>query len=277
MPHDDGVTDRVGQPTATVSGLGGGTEPADHRLSVGRQLTFGRGRTVDIRFPEESRLSRLAGSIRALPDGVAVTNLSSTHDLYVRISSETMRLAATAPGDPVTSVLLGGGSATITWPGSNASSIRVSLCPSQPVEIASARAATGRSTFHPLSLNPLTKEFAVALFLCLPRLRAVPGETATLGVPELTRQILAGTHSFHLLQTFDAERQARTRLTNRTHEHLKSLRDKIIQAQLAPPGAALSPESVADLLVDHNVLRPRHLELLDDDAWLTQQEQNWER
>jgi hypothetical protein len=42
-------------------------------------------------------------------------------------------------------------------------------------------------------------------------------------------------------------------------------------------GAALSPESIADLLVDHNVLRALHLELLGDDEWLTQQEQNWEK
>ena len=69
----------------------------------------------------------------------------------------------------------------------------------------------------------------------------------------------------------------RTKLMNRTHEHLKSLRDKLVHAQLAPAESALSPESIADLLVGHNVLRPGHLDLLDDEEWLTRQEQNWEK
>lgn len=271
------MADPARQVRATVSGLGGIAEPAEHALLPGQQLTFGRDRTVDVRFPGETRLSRLAGCIRGLPDGVAITNFSATHDIYVRASTETMRLAASAAGQPVASVLLGGGTASITWPGSHSSSIWITLNAGPPVDAAFARTVTGRATFHPLSLNEVTKEFAVALFLCLPRLRGVPGETATSSVPELTRQILHGTNSFRLLQDFDTSRETRTKLTNRTHEHLKSLRDKLIQAQLAPAGATLSPESIADLLVDHNVLRTRHVELLDDDEWLTQQEPNWEK
>lgn len=262
---------------ATVSGLGGIAEPAEHDLVLGQQLTFGRDRTVDVRFPGETRLSRLAGTIRGVPDGVAITNLSVTHDIHVRAATETLRLAASAAGQPMTSVLLSGGTATVTWPGSHTSSIRIALHVRPTTTAAAARTVTGRTTFHPLSLNEATKEFAVALFLCLPRLRGVPGETATPSVPELTRQILLGTNSFRLVQAFDGSRDTRTKLTNRAHEHLKSLRDKLIHAQLAPAGTALSPEAIADLLVDHNVLSARHMELLADDEWLTQQEQNWEK
>jgi hypothetical protein len=42
-------------------------------------------------------------------------------------------------------------------------------------------------------------------------------------------------------------------------------------------GAALSPEAIADILVDENVLRPTHLDLLNDETWLTAQEQEWEK
>lgn len=271
------TTTRTGQPRATVAGRGEAAEQIEHELCVGQQLTFGRGRHADIRFPEQTRLSRLAGSVHGLPEGVAVTNLSANHDLHVRTSSETVRLAPTRSEQPVTSVLVSSGLAIITWPGSDGSSVWIAIQSSLSANARSVRTATGAGTVHPLTLNEATKEFAVALFLCRPRLRAVPGETATPSVPELTRQILRGTNSFHLLQRLDADREARTRLTNRTHEHLKTLRDKLIQAGLAPADAALSPESIADLLVDHNVLRSQHLDLLDDEEWLTRQEQNWEK
>jgi hypothetical protein len=246
-------------------------------MVLDQQLRFGRDRVVDVRFPEESRLSRLAGTIRAVQDGVVVTNLSATHDIHVRTVTEILRLSPRTADQPVASVLLGGGTAAVTWPGSRTSSIGITQHVSPGTGIAITRTLTGCATFLPLTLNEATKEFAVALFLCLPRLRGVPGETATPSVPELTRQILLGTNSFHLVQAFDGSRDTRTKLANRTHEHLKSLRDKLIQAQLAPQGAALSPESIADLLVDHNVLTVRHTELLGDGEWLTQQERNWER
>jgi hypothetical protein len=270
------MSNDVERPRAIVEVRGGGAGPAERTLRVGQRITFGRDRMVDIRFPEQIRLSRVAGSVRVVPDGVAITNLSSSHDLYVRTPFETVRLAATAAEQPVTSVLITGGSASVTWPGSSDSSIRIgvlgSVLPEAPVH-----ATTQTSTAYPLSLNPGTKEFAVALFLCLPRLRAVPGETATPSVPELTRQILHGTNSFHLLKSFDVDREARTKLTSRVHEHLKSLRDKLVQAQVAPVEAALSPEAIADLLVDHNILRTVHLDLLEDDEWLSRQEMNWEK
>ena len=260
-----------------VTGRGDVADAAEHTLRLGQQLTFGRDRSVDIRFPAQGRLSRLAGLIRGVPDGVTITNLSASHGLHVQTERETMVLVATAEGRPVTSVLVSGGSATVTWPGAGEAAIGLAMRAVPGVGTSAVRTVTGEPTRYPLTLNELTKEFAVALFLCLPRLRAVPGRTTTPTVTDLTRQILSGTNSFHLLGRFDADRSERTKLTGRTHEHLKSLRDKIVQAGLAPPEGTLSPESVADLLVLHNVVGVRHVALLDDDDWLSRQEQNWER
>lgn len=261
---------------AVVVGTTNGTVESTHSVLVGEHLTFGRDRTVDIRFANDSRLSRLAGTIRRLPEGVAITNLSATHDLHITSASGTVRLAATVAGQPVASLLITGGSAEIIWPGSLSSSVTVHIGHSG---LSAARAATGtgRSTVHPLKLNPLTKEFAVALLLCEPRLRALPGATATPNIPDLTRQVLVRVNSFRLLAEFDTDKATRARLTARTHDHLKKLRDKLVRAKLSPEDQTLPPEAIATLLVDHNVLQAHHLGLLADPDWLTRQEQEWEQ
>ena len=251
-------------------------DAVEYALRVGKQLTFGRDRSVDIRFPAQVRLSRLAGLIRGVPDGVAITNLSSSHGLHVQTQRGTVLLVAKADGRPVTSVLVSGGAADITWPGSEGSGVRLTLRAFEAVEVVAVRTVTGGPTYHPLSLNERTKEFAVALLLCLPRLRGVPGRMTTPTVAELTRQVLHCTSSFSLLRRFEADRADRAKLVNRTHEHLKSLRDKIVQAGLASMGAGLSPEAIADLLVLHNVVRPEHVDLVENEDWLSWQEQNWE-
>lgn len=255
----------------------GGDQPAVP-LHDGQQLTFGRDVSADVRLPNESRLSRLAGAVRALGDGVAITNLSASHDLYVRsdTGTGTVRLAPTAAGQPVASLLLTGGTSTITWPGAQTAAGFTVQVVSVPADMPT-RPAAGSMTAYPLTLKPVTKEFAVALLLCRRRLEGVPGAMSTPGVPELTRQLLETMSSFRLMSQFDADPKIRSRLTARTHEHLKSLRDKLVRAGLAPEGATLSAEAIADLLVDENVLRPTHLDLLRDNAWLTAQEQEWEQ
>ncbi len=263
-------------PSALVVGTASGVATT-HSLAVGRQLTFGRDRTVDVRFPADGRLSRLAGTIRGLSEGVAIANLSATHDIYIKSDTGPIRLAATVAGKPIASILLAGGSARITWPGSM-SFITVDIADRQlSPSVVSVAIATGRSTVHPLTLNPRTKEFAVALLLCQPRLDAVPGATATPSIPELTRQILVSMSSFQLLADFDNDKATRGRLTARTYEHLKNLRDKLVRAKLSNEGGGLSPEAIVDLLICHNVLSAKHLDLLNDSEWLTWQEQEWER
>ncbi len=254
-----------------------GADGAATEISVGQQVTFGRDRSADVRFPDEARLSRLAGSIRALSDGVAITNLSATHDLFVRsdTGTGTVRLATSTPGQPVASLLLTGGTTMITWPGAGRGvAVSVEVVPvDAPVP---ARPVHGRSTGQPLVLNTATKEFAVALLLCRPRLEAVPGAMSTPSVPELTRRLLVTMSSFRLLTAFDGDPATRNRLTGRVHEHLKNLRLKIIRTGLAPAHMALSPETIADVLVTENTIRASHLRLLTDPGWLTAQEQDWE-
>lgn len=261
---------------ATVMAAGG--DQAAVQLHDGQQLTFGRDPSADVRLPDEGRLSRLAGAVRAFGDGVAITNLSATHDLYVRsdTGTGTVRLAPTAAGQPVASLLITGGISTITWPGAGPTTAVTVRVVSVPADLPT-RPAAGSSTARPLTLNPITKEFAVALLLCRPRLEGVPGAVSTPAVPELTRQLLATMNSFWLMNQFDEDPTVRARLTARTHEHLRSLRDKIVRAGIAPEGAALSPEAIADLLVDENVLRHSHLDLLSNETWLTAQEREWEQ
>jgi hypothetical protein len=210
---------------------------------------------------------------------VTIANLSATHDLYVRSDGETTRLAAASAtaAEPAAGFLVRAGTARVSWPGADASGVEIRVRSSHRPVRSNPAPVSDSSTHHPLTLNPSTKEFAVALLLCRPRLRAVPGETATPNVPELTRQVLEPTHSYYLLSTFETDAKLRSRLTGRVHEHLKSLRDKLVHAELARDGASLSAEAIADLLVGHNVLRPKHLALLDDEEWLTQQERNWEQ
>lgn len=135
----------------------------------------------------------------------------------------------------------------------------------------------GRSTSTqiPLTLNPETKEFITALLLCRPRLLGGGPAAGPPPVPELTRQILIATNSWHLLRQFDNNEAVRARMTGRVHEHLKQLRAKLTSRGLAPPGARLSAAVIADLLIDHDVVVHRHLALLDDPAWLERQEQRW--
>ena len=269
--HPDGTL------RALVTGVVGGRLQPPRRLLQGHQLTFGRERIVDVCFPDEPRLSRLAGTLRGLSEGVAVTNLSRTHDLFVSSGPETMRLAATAAGVPVASLLLGVGAARIGWQGADGSEVRLDVRGDLDDETPMPAQGTARSTLNPLKLNELTKEFVVALFLCRPRLRAVPGANVTPNAPELTRQILVAMSSFALVAEFDNDKAARARLVSRTYEHLKSLRDKLVRAGLAMQAEGLSPESIAGLLVDNAVVRSRHLDLLRDEQWLSRQEREWEQ
>lgn len=246
------------------------------RLGKDEHITFGRDSTVDVCFPSEKRLSRLAGSLRSVPGGMAITNLSTTHDLYVVSDTQTICLAASGAGAPVASLLLSGGRARITWPGSRVDGLGLTSEGPSTDPRAGISIATGTETARPLKLNPDTKEFAVALVLCLPRLIGGPGATTTANVPELTREILDRTNSFRMINLWDTDAAIRHRLVSRTHDHLKTLRRKLRGAGLARTGTRLPAEAIANLLVTHNVVLPHHVQLLADDQWLNRQEVEWE-
>ncbi len=262
---------------ATVVGTMAGRELGRRMLGRGEEIIFGRDRAADIRFADEERLSRRAGSIKLIDEGVAITNLSSTHDMFVISESGTLRLPAVTLDQPAAGALLTAGTVRVTWPGSQAGRLTVDLEQrSSPAAGPAVTSVNGRTTIVPLRLNPLTKEFAVALLLTRPRLLDEPAATATPNVPDLTRQILNTMSSYRLLAEFDGQKSARARLTARTHEHLKNLRDKLTRAGLVVDGEALSPDGIAKLLVDHGVLRKPDLRLLEDTEWLTWQEREWE-
>lgn len=57
-----------------------------HLLTHGEEAVFGRGRACALRFghdPEDTRVSRRAGSLSLLPDTVLIRNLSTTQELYL--------------------------------------------------------------------------------------------------------------------------------------------------------------------------------------------------
>lgn len=263
------------RPRAIVVGYSGPVAQQRRALSVGDEVTFGRGNTVTFCFPSEPRLSRLAGVIRGLDDGVVVTNLSTTHDLNVRLKNDNVRLAASVAGHPVAALLLTAGDLRITWPGAMAGYVEISINATSEPETKYNATVIGRTTERPMSLNRNTKEFAVALLLCRPRLRADLGARVAPTVPDLTRQILEVTSSVYLLRQLDRDRETRRKMLARTHEHLKNLRDKVVQAGLVNVGVRLSVDRVADLLVTHNILTQQDLALLEDPKWINDQQRRW--
>lgn len=270
-PHAESVR-------ASITQVVGGISAPPLRLRVGEQLTFGRDQTSDIRFSQEPRLSRLAGTVRGLPEGVAVTNLSATHALLVDIALETSRLASTTSGQPVSALLLTGGKdCSITWPGSSSSCLKISV---SGVLVPTVRSLLlpepDSSTYKPLRLSTGTKEFFVALLLCEPRLNPALGAVSVSGVPALTRQLLIRASSYRMLSLYDNDEDWRKKLNSRTQEHIKTLRMKLGHAGLADGKPELSLGAIVDLLIGNNVIQRQHLRLFDDPSWLGRQEIEWE-
>ena len=69
------------QPDGTVRVTHHGTE---RRLALGDAVTFGRGRDCAIRLPNDSHISRTAGSITVLEDCVLIRNHSATKPFVIR-------------------------------------------------------------------------------------------------------------------------------------------------------------------------------------------------
>jgi hypothetical protein len=248
------------------------------QLHPNDRLTFGRDRTIDITFSSDPQLSRLAGELRCVDDGVLIVNLSHNHALYVRSPDGETRLPPAGEEGPGGGAFVSDGTVDVIAPWWRASERRLVV----DVNRDGSRLPVGQrdeerstSTRIPLTLNPDTKEFITALLLCRPGLLGGGPAASPPPVPELAREILKTTNSHHLLRQFDSDEVVRARLTGRVHEHLKQLRAKLTNRGLAPPGARLSAAVIADLLIDHDIVVHRHLALLDDPAWLERQEQRW--
>ena len=253
-----------------------------------QRMTFGRAPDCDLVFEGDSRLSRRAGQIHHLGPVVAVTNLSSSHSLFVHAEGATReRLLPTGQAPEAASRFLTSGTHEVTSPRWQDSRCRIVITIDAPAGPAPDRQGTqdDRSrTVVALNLNPATKEFATALVLCRPKL--LYGPTAQVPpVPELTRAVLAATGSQHLLDRFESDgpaagarptsgRTDRDKLVGRVHDHLKQLRAKVFAAELTTT-RELRPHELADVLIENDVVTPAHLDLLTDPEWLTVQESLW--
>lgn len=253
-----------------------------------QRMTFGRAPDCDLVFDGDSRLSRRAGQIHHLGPVVAVTNLSSSHSLFVHAEGSTReRLLPTGQAPEPASRFLTSGTHEVTSPRWEDSGCRIVItvdppaAPAGPPPDLDDTPADRSQTVVALNLNPATKEFATALVLCRPKL--LDGPTAQVPpVPELTRAVLVATGSQHLLDRFDSGsrpsptsgRSDRDKLVGRVHDHLKQLRAKVFAAELTTT-RELRPHELADVLIENDVVTPAHLGLLTDPEWLTTQESLW--
>lgn len=257
-----------------------------------QRMTFGRAPDCDLVFEGDSRLSRRAGQIHHLGPVVAVTNLSTSHSLFVHAEGATRErlLPADRDGEPA-SRFLTAGIHEVTSPRWEDSGCRIVITVDAAARVTpepdDETLGDRLKTVVALTLNPATKEFATALVLCRPKL--LHGPTAQVpSVPELTRAVLVATGSQHLLDRFESDaagpgpspgqpragRTDRDKLVGRVHDHLKQLRAKVLAAELTR-SRELRPHELADVLIENDVVTHAHLSLLTDPEWLTTQEGLW--
>ena len=288
------MTNWITSVTATVTTPGGQVIG----ISAGEQLVFGRGEDADLTIPAGPGLSRRAGVIAAVDRGAWVANLSRTHALYTESEGVRVRLPRLEDGgDPsggwfvrTGSVLVGSRAmldagrplrVTVLDPtagGSGAGDAGAGTDAGEPGAPGAGWAASrlaGDSTVVPLSLDPMTKLFLVALLWCRPWLVDPSRGTALPRTPEIARAALEVTDAFYELELFDSDPAFRDRLAARVGEHLKVLRHKITERGLARPGARLSDEVAVDALIEHAIITTADLAHLTDPAWCSRQENLW--
>lgn len=234
-------------------------------LATGQRLLFGRGPGVDLTLAPNPWVSRVAGEIAVLDEGVRVTNVSIRHPLWLEVGGDRVRLPVIASGSGHVGCLIATGRAAI-GPGEvpdREESVQVIL-PRREALTAPAPV-----------LDPYTKEFMVAFLLCRPwlldplRIRPLPS------APRIAEEALAITGSYRQWDRFTGERNARQRLAAQVHEHLRSLRARIRRHALTPDQLDLGMPVIAAVLIHHGFIGQRHLELIHDRAWLTAQEDKW--
>lgn len=244
------------------------------------RLTFGRDPSTDLCFPADNRLSRYAGEIRWGVDGLLLANTSTRHSLFIESPTGSAELEPAGSDGYNAAFVLNNGSATVVvpWPESGCRLLVAILDPPEPEAYTQRNPSASTTNDHGLRLQANTKLFVTALLLCRPRLAASGTDPPiTPSVPELTREILLVTDSFHLLKEFDEEGPGRNRLTSRVHDQLKELRVKVVHHGLASAGSRLPPAALAELLVRHRVVTRGDLLLLRDAVWRDAQAERWWR
>ncbi|MEN3356547.1 MAG: hypothetical protein V7637_529 [Mycobacteriales bacterium] len=279
------MTNRITSVTATVSTPGGQVIG----ISAGEQLVFGRGEDADLTIPAGPGLSRRAGVIAAMDRGSWVANLSRTHALYIESEGARVRLPRLEDrGDPsggwfvrTGSVLVGsramldeGRPLRVTVVDPDAADGTAAIDDDTGANWSAGRPA-GDATVVPLSLDPMTKLFLVALLWCRPWLVDPSRGTPLPRTPEIARAALEVTDAFYELELFDSDPAFRDRLAARVGEHLKVLRHKISERGLVRPGVRLSDEVTVDALIEHAIITSADLAHLTDPAWCSRQENLW--
>jgi len=262
---------RVSTPSGLVVGI-----PESSRL------VFGRGPDVDLTIAAGRGLSRRAGVISTLGDGLWIANISRTHALYTEGDGYRVRLPRMEEqGEPSAGWFLRAGSTLV---GSRAMLDEgQALC----VMIAGQTAGwgdgpdgtriwqDGDATLLPLYLDPMTKIFLVALMWCRPWLLDPAGATPLPRTPEIAKAALEATGAYHELERFDTDPAFRDRLSARVAEHIKVLRRKISDRGLVRADMRLSDEVVVRVLIEHGIITSADLGRLNDPAWCSRQEDLW--
>jgi hypothetical protein len=225
--------------------------------------------------------------IKTTPEGAWIANISRTHALYVAGDGYRIRLPRLeGEGDPAGGWLVHAGTAMV---GSRAMMddglqivITVPGRALRPAAAAGPAPATPRvapadvdGTLLPLYLDPMTKLFLVALMWCRPWLLDPSATSPLPRTPEIARAALEVTGAHHELERFDTDAEFRDRLSARVAEHVKVLRRKITERELAGADVRLSDEVAVRVLVEHGVVSAGDLRMLTDPAWCSRQEDLW--
>jgi transcriptional regulator with XRE-family HTH domain len=274
--HEPAVRQDQMARVATPSGLVVG-------IPVGKRLVFGRGSGADLTLMAGPGLSRRAGVISAVADGVWIANISRTHALYAegkgyRIRLPRMEYSGEPPGGWFlrSGMVLVGSRAMLD--DGQALSVMVAGDIAEwsiGYEAAQQRLAAGDETVLPLYLDPMTKLFLVALLWCRPWLLDPAATEPLPRTPEIARAALEVTGASRGLERFDVDPAFRDRLSARVSEQIKVLRRKIAERGLIRSDVRLSDEVVVRALIEHGIITVADLSHLSDPSWSSRQEDLW--
>jgi hypothetical protein len=260
---------RVSTPSGLVVGI-----------PEGSRLVFGRGPDADLAVSVGRGLSRRAGVISAVTEGVWIANISRTHALYTEGEGYRVRLPRLEDGGEPSGGWFVRSGATLV--GSRAmldegQALSVMVAgPGQVWGTADGRPrAGGDPTVLPLYIDPMTKLFLVALLWCRPWLLDPAATQPLPRTPEIARSALEVTGAYHELERFDSDPVVRDRLSARVAEHVKVLRRKITDRGLISADTRRSDEVVVRVLIEHGIITAADLGRLTDPVWCSRQEDLW--
>jgi hypothetical protein len=262
---------RVSTPSGLVVGIPEGT-----------RLVFGRGQDADLTVAVGRGLSRRAGVISAVADGVWIANISRTHALYTEGEGYRIRLPRMEDsGEPSGGWFLRSGEARVGSRAMLDDGMALSVMVVGQSHGLGIGAENGRArpdseaTVLPLYLDPMTKLYLVALMWCQPWLLDPAATEPLPRTPEIARAALEVTGAYHELERFDTDQAYRDRLSARVAEHIKVLRRKITERGLMRADVRLSDEVVVRVLIEHGIITAADLGRLNDPVWCSRQEDLW--